>query len=115
MNHFKQKRKFGRYSQQRTALLRSLARSLVIHEQIETTEAKAKELRPVIERMITHAKKGGVSVQRMLVAEVGKDSAKKLLTDIAPRYTERAGGYTRITKLAPRVGDGSPMAVISFV
>ena len=100
----------------RRALLKSLANALVRDERMVTTEAKAKEVRPFVEKLITKAKVGGLSARRLLVSRLGSDtSAKKLVETIAPRYTKRAGGYTRITKLLPRKSDASPQAIIEFV
>ncbi len=117
MKHGVKQRKLGRVVKQRRALLRSLAISLVEHGRIKTTDAKARELRPFVEKLITRAKSDTVASRRLLVARLGghKDAAAKLVKDIAPAYKDRAGGYTRITKLAPRDGDASPMAVIELV
>ena len=97
--------------------MKGLVGSLVQNERIQTTEAKAKELRPKIEKMITKAKNPTLANKRLLLAGLYNDEAsvKKMVETIAPRYTDRAGGYTRITKLVPRKGDASPMAVIEFV
>jgi large subunit ribosomal protein L17 len=116
MKHHDAKRKFGRSRDGRRALLKGLAVSLIRDEKIMTTEAKAKELRPYVEKFITHAKKGGIMSRRLLAARLGsEESAEKLMKDIAPKYMDRAGGYTRIVKLVPRASDASPMAVIEFV
>lgn len=115
MKHHSKNRKFGRPAGQRKALLRSLARSLVMSERISTTEAKAKELRPVIEKMVTNAKGGSLSARRAVVGEIGEDMGKKLVDEVAPRYMERAGGYTRIVKLPLRQSDSAKMAMIEFV
>lgn len=94
----------------------NLAASLFAAEAIVTTEAKAKALRPVAEKLITKAKKGGLHNHRQVVAFLrDKEMASKLFDDIAPRYTERPGGYTRILKLGPRHGDNAPMARIELV
>ena len=94
----------------------NLVASLIAAEGIVTTEAKAKALRPVAEKIITKAKKGGVHQQRQVVAYIrDKDMAHKLFSDIAPRYENRPGGYLRILKLGPRPGDNAPMARIEFV
>ena len=99
------------------ALLKSLARSLVIHESISTTEAKAKELRPFIERLVTLAKKGTLANRRLAVKRLGDKSAvKKLFETIAPRYASRAGGYTRVVKRTKRGStDAAKLAYIAFV
>ncbi len=117
MRHHDANRKFNRDGNQRTALLRGLASSLVIHGRIETTEAKAKELRPKIEKLVTKAKNPTLANRRVLLAGFynNEDVVTKLIDDIAPAYKERAGGYTRITKIVSRKSDGSPMAVIAFV
>ena len=97
-------------------MLRGLARSLFEHERIQTTEAKAKLLRPYAEKLITKAKKGGVHQRRLVLSEV-EDRAlvHKLFDDIGPRFASRNGGYTRILKLGPRNGDAAPMALIELV
>ena len=112
----KRGRRFGGSSSHQRLMMANLVASLVAAEGIVTTEAKAKALRPVAERMVTKAKKGGVSRQRDVVAFIGdKDMAHKLFNEIAPRYDDRQGGYTRILKLGPRHGDNAPMARIEFV
>ena len=110
-------RAFNRPSNQRRALLRSLARSLVMHEHISTTEAKAKELRPLIERLVTYAKKNTLASRRLAKARLNDDAAvKKLFDSIAPRYTGRAGGYTRVVKRTRRgANDARKLAYIAFV
>jgi large subunit ribosomal protein L17 len=117
MAYTKKARTFGRPSNQRLALMRSLARSLVIEERISTTEAKAKALRPFVERLVTYAKRGTVASRRLAKARLGDDEAvSKLFSAIAPRYAERAGGYTRVTKRALRgANDARKLAYISFV
>jgi len=97
-------------------MLGNLVASLIAAEAIVTTEAKAKALRPVVERVITKAKKGGVHRHRQVVAFIrDKDMAHKLFEDVGPRYADRPGGYTRILKLGPRHGDNAPMARIELV
>lgn len=118
MNHHQTNRKFGRNANQRRALMRSLAISLIQHESITTTEARAKELRPYIEKMITRAATDSVAVRRTISSRLGggqDDAVRKLVDDIAKRYQDRPGGYTRVVKLPQRQGDASPMAVIQFV
>lgn len=115
MRHSNANRKFGRTTNQRKALMRSLAYSLSVKGKIKTTEAKAKELRPFIEKLITLGKKETLASRRELVSRVGAIAAKKIATEIAPVYKGRAGGYTRITKMVRRLSDGSPQAVIEFV
>ncbi|AIC92682.1 MULTISPECIES: 50S ribosomal protein L17 [Shouchella] len=116
--------KLGRTSSQRKALLRDLVTDLIINERIETTEAKAKELRPLVEKMVTLGKRGDLHSRRQVASfvrkevaneENGQDAIQKLFAEIAPRFEERQGGYTRILKVGPRRGDGAPMAIIEFV
>ena len=109
--------KLGRVRKQRIALMRSLARSLIIHERIETTEAKAKALRPIIEKLITRAKKGDLASSRILISRLGgaEREVKKLVSEIAPKYKDRNGGYTRISKINAHKADGRDVAVIEFV
>ena len=109
-------RRFGGSASHQRLMMANLAASLFAAEGIVTTEAKAKALRPVAEKVITKAKKGGIHRQRQVVAFLGdKDMASKLFTEIAPRYETRNGGYTRILKLGPRHGDNAPMARIELV
>lgn len=112
-------RKLGREKSQRVALLRSLAISLIKHGKIKTTKAKAKELRPFIEKLVTKAREGSLASTRVVASRLGetldKSIVSKITTDIAPRYKDRNGGYTRITKLPARAGDASEMAIIEFV
>lgn len=117
-------RKLGRTSDQRKAMLRDLATDLIINERIETTETRAKELRSVVEKLITLGKRGDLHARRQAAAfvrnevadeEANQDALQKLFVVIAPRFEERQGGYTRIMKMGPRRGDGAPMAVIEFV
>jgi large subunit ribosomal protein L17 len=97
-------------------MLGGLAASLFEHEKVQTTEAKAKALRPVAERLITFAKKGDVHARRQVLRMVpDRDVVHRLFEEIAPRYAERNGGYTRILKLGPRKGDGAPMAILELV
>src|SRR5437899_23194 len=97
-------------------MLANLVASLIAAEALVTTEAKAKALRPVAEKVITKARKGGVHRQRQVVSFLGdKEMTRKLFTEIAPRYEDRPGGYTRILKLGPRHGDNAPMARIELV
>ncbi len=97
-------------------LLRTLAEQLFEHGKITTTEAKAKRLRPLAEKMITSAKKGDLASRRLVMAQISnKTVVHNLFTEIGPRFASRNGGYTRITKLGPRKGDSAPMAVIELV
>lgn len=109
------KRTLSRKAGPRKALQKSLLRSLVLYEKIETTQAKAKEISPMAEKLVTKAKKGGVTTRRQLIALLGADLAKKLVEEVAPRYQERKGGYTRILKLQPRKSDSAKRAIIEFV
>ena len=112
----KKGRRFGGDAAHQKAMMANLVASLVAAEAIVTTEAKAKALRPIAEKMITKAKKGGLHNHRQVVAFIGdKEMASKLFNEIGPRYAERPGGYTRILKLGPRQGDNAPMARIELV
>ena len=115
MRHGNSNRKFGRETNQRRALLKSLARSLVIKGRITTTEARAKEIRPLVEKLITRGKTETLASRRLLVAQLGDIRTANKLIKTAGTYAERAGGYLRIVKMGPRKGDASPMAVIEFV
>jgi len=116
MRHHNSNRKFGRERNQRRALLRSLARELFLHGRIITTEAKAKEVRPFAEELITVAREKTVSARRSLNSKLGNNPiVPKLVNSIAPKYEGRSGGYTRILKLDRRPSDGSKMAVIELV
>src|SRR5947208_1998344 len=109
-------RRFGGTASHQRLMMANLVASLVAAEGIVTTEAKAKALRPIAEKIITKAKKGGVHRQRQVVAFIrDKDMAYKLFDDIGPRYADRPGGYTRILKLGPRQGDNAQMARIELV
>ena len=112
----KKGRRFGGDAAHQKAMMGNLVASLIAAEAIVTTEAKAKALRPIVEKVITKGKKGGVHNQRQVVAFIrDKDMAHKLFAEIAPRYADRPGGYLRILKLGPRHGDNAPMARIEFV
>jgi large subunit ribosomal protein L17 len=117
MRHHNTNRKFGRRKVQRNALLNSLALNLIVREKIKTTEPKAKELRPFIEKLITRAKKGDLATRRLIISKLSnrKQEVKKLFDIIAPKYADKKGGYTRILKLGARKADGAPMAIIEFV
>jgi large subunit ribosomal protein L17 len=116
MNHGKTHRKFNRRSDHRRAMLANLAASLIKHEQIVTTLPKAKDLRPVVEKLVTLGKRGGLHARRQAIAQM-RDIAmvKKLFDVIGPRYKERHGGYIRVMKAGFRHGDSAPVAVIEFV
>jgi len=108
-------RKLNREKGPRNALLRVLVNNFLVHEKIKTTEAKAKELRVVAEKMITKAKNGGLANSRLLAKDLTQEVLKKITTEIAPRYSDRQGGYTRIIKLGPRVSDSAKMVIIELV
>ena len=116
MRHKVSGRRFDRAGDERTRLFKNLVTDLMKHERIKTTEAKAKEIRPLAEKMITLGKDGTVPARRRALAFFDdKDVVKKIFDDIAPRFAARPGGYTRIIKLGPRLGDGAHMAQIEFV
>lgn len=116
MRHKIAGRKFNRTSGERKALFLNLAKSLLTHEQIKTTLPKAKDLRPIVERLVTKARDTSLHTRRQLIAQL-RDPAlvDKLMSSVAPRFTNRAGGYTRILKAGFRYGDNAPMAIIEFV
>ena len=117
MRHHSKNRKFSRVRKVRRALFSSLMSAIIKDEKIVTTETKARAIRPQIEKLITKAKKNALSDKKALVSELYNNQvlAKKLWSEIAPRYAKRNGGYTRIIKLLPRKSDGSKMAVIELV
>ena len=116
MNHRSKKPQLSRKRDPRRALLKNLAESVVLHEKVETTEAKAKVIRPYVERLITKAKKGDLSARRALIQSLPTlNSVNKMMDVVGPRYMDRDGGYTRITKLPARQGDGALMALIELV
>jgi large subunit ribosomal protein L17 len=112
----KKGRRFGGDAAHQKSMMGNLVASLIAAEAIVTTEAKAKAMRPIAEKMVTKAKKGGLHNHRQVVAYLrDKEMVAKLFDDIGPRYEDRPGGYTRILKLGPRQGDNAPMARIEFV
>jgi large subunit ribosomal protein L17 len=116
VRHQRAGRKLGRDSAHRKALYSNLAGALIEHGRIRTTEAKAKEVRPIVEQMITLGKRGDVHAHRQAVAFLrSKPIAHKLFADVAPRFADRPGGYTRVVKLGPRQGDSAPMAYLELV
>ena len=116
MRHKVDGRKLGRTSGHRRALYRNMVTDLLNHGKITTTEAKAKEVRGLAEKMITLGKKSGLpSYRQALSFIIDKKVTEKVFTELAPRYAERPGGYTRITKLGPRLGDGAPMVQLELV
>jgi large subunit ribosomal protein L17 len=116
MRHKITGRKLGRRSGHRRALYRNLVTSLLKHEKLVTTEPKAKEIRGMTEKMITLGKKSGLHSYRQALSYImDKKVTEKLFADLAPRYKERPGGYTRIVKLHPRLGDGAPMVKLELI
>ncbi|MBI2451281.1 MAG: 50S ribosomal protein L17 [Parcubacteria group bacterium] len=115
MRKLKKGRKFGLKTGPRKALLRSLAEALILREKIRTTEAKAKEIAPIVERYVTKAKSKNLASYRNFLKILPKESAKKLFDEIAPRYQARSGGYTRIVKTGRRSSDGGKTAILEFV
>ena len=116
MRHGFKGRRFSRSASHRKSMLANLSVSLLEHEQIVTTLPKAKELRPIVEKLVTLGKKGGLALRRQAISELrDHDQVKKLFDVLAARYKDRQGGYTRIIKAGFRYGDNAPMAVIEFV
>lgn len=115
MRHLKAGKRLGRSSAHRSALYRNLVAELIKRDRIETTDAKAKELRRIADRMVTLGKKGTLAARRRAVAYVRNgDAVSRLFEEVAPRFADRPGGYTRVTKLGIRRGDAAPMSVIEF-
>jgi len=117
MRHGKQRHKLSRDSAHRKALLRNLSRELIEHERIKTSQAKAKAVKPEVERLITLARRGDLHARRQALAALHNDKfiVHKLFEEVAPRYTERPGGYTRIVKLGPRRSDSTEMVYLELV
>lgn len=116
MRHGMSGRKFNRTKEHRKAMFKNLAQALIKNEQIKTTLPKAKDLRPVVEKLITLAKRGGLHCRRQAVAQLqDQETVKKLMDQLGSRFASRAGGYTRIVKAGFRYGDNAPMAIIEFV
>lgn len=117
MKHHRNFRKFGREKNQRNAFIKGLTLNLIKHGKIETTLARAKEIRPMVERLITLAKTDSVYRRRLVASRIYNQDqeVKKIFSELAPKYKEVNGGYTRITKLGQRIGDGSPVAIIEFI
>ena len=116
MRHMKKGRKLGTDASHTKAMLKGLAVAVLVNERIKTTEARAKEVRPLVEKTITWGKKGDVHSRRLALSALGDQAAvKKVFDDIAPRYEEREGGYTRILHLGPRKGDAAPMVILELV
>lgn len=116
MRHFKRGRKLNRTAAHRKALLANLAASLLRHERIQTTTPKAKELRGVVDGLITLGKRGDLHARRLAIARVGdKEAVHRLFSDLAERYANRPGGYTRVLPLARRAGDNAPLSLVELV
>jgi len=117
MRHGKTRHKLSRDSAHRRALIRNLCRDLIQHERIKTSQAKAKAVKPDVEKLITLAKRGDLHARRQALAELGQDRflVHKLFEEVAPRYAERPGGYTRIVKLGPRRSDSTEMVFLELV
>jgi large subunit ribosomal protein L17 len=116
MRHLKKGRHLNRSSSHRKALLQNLAVSVLVHERVHTTEAKAKEVRGLIDRIITWGKRGDLHARRLAVRKVrSRTVVKKVFDELAPKYRDRPGGYTRITKVGNRHGDNAPMVVLELV
>jgi large subunit ribosomal protein L17 len=117
MRHAKQRHKLSRDSAHRRSLMRNLSRELIQHERIKTSQAKAKAVKPRVEKLITLAKRGDLHARRLALSELGQDkfTVHKLFEEVAPRYAERPGGYTRIVKLGPRRSDSTEMVFIELV
>jgi large subunit ribosomal protein L17 len=117
MRHAKTRHKLSRDSAHRRALLRNLSRDLIEHERIKTSQAKAKAVKPEVEKLITLGKRGDLHARRRALAELGQDRflVHKLFEEVAPRYAERPGGYTRIVKLGPRRSDSTEMVFLELV
>ena len=115
MKHLKKNRKFGRSADYRKDFLSNLGNSLILKERIKTTEARAKEIRPLIEKMVSIAKKETIASRRLLLKNLAIKPVNKLFKDLAPRFKERHGGFFRIFKIANRKNDGAKMAFIEFV
>ncbi|MEX2252994.1 MAG: 50S ribosomal protein L17 [Thermoleophilaceae bacterium] len=117
MRHRRDRRKLNRTASHRKALLMNLSREVIDHERIQTTEAKAKAVKPELERLITLAKRGDQHARRKAMSRLGQDKfiVYKLFEEIAPRYSERDGGYTRILKLGPRPSDATEMVFLELV
>jgi large subunit ribosomal protein L17 len=117
MRHQKQRGKLSRDSAHRKALMKNLCREVIDHERIKTTEAKAKAVKPELEKLITLAKRGDLHARRQALSQLGQDSSTvhKLFEEVAPRYAGRSGGYTRILKLGPRRSDSTEMVFLELV
>jgi large subunit ribosomal protein L17 len=117
MRHAKKRNKLSRDSAHRRSLMRNLCRDVIQHERIKTSQAKAKAVKPQVEKLITLAKRGDLHARRQALSELGQDKflVHKLFEEVAPRYAERPGGYTRIVKLGPRRSDSTEMVFLELV
>lgn len=116
MRHQKKSTSLGRKKAPREALIKNLAQSLILHEKIKTTKVKAKTVRSYVEKLVTKAKDNNLASRRFIASKLFTNNAvKKLMDELAPRYNERKGGYTRIINMSPRKGDGAEQAIIEFV
>jgi large subunit ribosomal protein L17 len=117
MRHRRQRNKLSRDTAHRKALIRNLQRELIQHERIQTSQAKARAVKPKVEKLITLAKRGDLHARRQALSALGNDKflVHKLFEEVAPRYTERPGGYTRIVKLGPRRSDSTEMVFLELV
>ena len=115
MKHLKKNRKFGRQADYRNAFLMNLVSSLILKERIRTTEARAKEIKTIIEKIITRAKIDNLSNRRLLLKKLNLKSVNKLFKDLSPRFKRRRGGYSRIVKLESRKNDGAKMVIIEII
>jgi large subunit ribosomal protein L17 len=117
MRHAKKRHKLSRDSAHRKSLLKNLSRDLIEHERIKTSQAKAKAVKPEVEKLITLAKRGDLHARRQALSALGQDRfvVHKLFEEVAPRYTDRPGGYTRIVKLGPRRSDSTEMVFLELV
>lgn len=115
MNHRVKGRKFKRTHSQRKALLKHLAEAFILQKRIETTTAKAKELSVFVEKLVTCAKQGDLTSTKAIHGTLADEAAKRLIGEVAPKYADRQGGYTRVVKIGQRQGDAAEMSVIEFV
>jgi large subunit ribosomal protein L17 len=116
MRHRKSGRKLGTDASHRQAMLKTMAAQIIEHGRVQTTETKAKEVRPVVDKIITLAKRGDLHAKRQILGDVSsRPLAHKIFTEVAEKYADRAGGYTRISKIGPRHGDGAPLVFIELV
>lgn len=115
MKHLRKNRKFGRTADYRKSFIWNLGNSLILKERIKTTEARAKEIRPLVEKVVSKAKIDNLSNRRLLLKTLGVKTVNKLFKELGPRFKERKGGYLRILKLGARKNDGAKTAIIEFI